>query len=189
MKYISCSLQLRAKAKAPKIDLRLDYKWGLFDSLAIRLALLLPPLPLRRVTAIESCFPAAVYVARCCNRSNLNTTLPEKKKGISPQAIYIDMLSHDSSLLIWTPWDLSSISFQDSLQAPGGMPRKPSTSTGFSSTGSPNTSLVLIHRTTETNAFGTSSLHQQSPQTLGASATPQQKIVQVLVNRLKQKVL
>ena len=69
------------------------------------------------------------------------------------------------------------------------MRRKPSTSTG-PSTNSSNVTPILVHKTTESHAFGGLYSPQYSLQTLvGASATPQQKIVQVLVNRLKNKVL
>ncbi|KAF8806096.1 hypothetical protein BYT27DRAFT_7141632 [Phlegmacium glaucopus] len=68
------------------------------------------------------------------------------------------------------------------------MPRKPSTSPGLSSITSPNPSSILVHKTTESHAFGSSISQQYSLQTLGSSATPQQKIVQVLVNRLKHKL-
>ena len=76
------------------------------------------------------------------------------------------------------------------FQLSGGMPRKSSTSIGPSTNSSSNATSVLVHKTTESHAFGSSYSPQYSLQTLvGASATPQQKIVQVLVNRLKNKVL
>lgn len=68
------------------------------------------------------------------------------------------------------------------------MPRRASASVGPSVVSTPNSSTILVHRTTESHhAFSTPS-QNQSLQTLGASVTPQQKIVQVLVNRLRQKV-
>lgn len=73
----------------------------------------------------------------------------------------------------------------------GGMPRKSSTIIGFPKNPSTSTSntLILVHKTTESNVIGSSSPQQHhSIQTLGSSASPQQKIVQVLVNRLNQKV-
>ena len=70
----------------------------------------------------------------------------------------------------------------------GGMPRKPSI--GPSTTSPFNTTPILVHKTTESHAFGTSYTPKYSLQTLvGTSATPQQKIVDVLVNRLRNKVL
>ncbi|KAF8883153.1 hypothetical protein CPB84DRAFT_1817082 [Gymnopilus junonius] len=76
------------------------------------------------------------------------------------------------------------------------MPRRPSASVGpsQSSLPTPNPSSILVHRTTESHShhvFATSvppSVHHPSLQVLGSSATPQQKIVQVLVNRLKHKL-
>ncbi|KAF8165773.1 hypothetical protein B0H34DRAFT_794124 [Crassisporium funariophilum] len=71
------------------------------------------------------------------------------------------------------------------------MPRRPSASVGPSIASTPNTSSIFVHRTTESHhAFvpTTSSAGHHSLQTLGASATPQQKVVQVLVNRLKHKL-
>ncbi|KDR84288.1 hypothetical protein GALMADRAFT_87191 [Galerina marginata CBS 339.88] len=71
------------------------------------------------------------------------------------------------------------------------MPRRPSASVGTSHTSTPNASSILVHRTTESHhgfASVTPSLHHHSLQTLGSSATPQQKNVQVLVNRLKHKL-
>ena len=76
------------------------------------------------------------------------------------------------------------------LQVLGGMPRKPSTTIGFPKNpiaSSPNT-MILV--TTESNVLGSSSPQQQhSIRTLGSSASPQQKIIHVLVNRLQQKVI
>jgi hypothetical protein len=70
------------------------------------------------------------------------------------------------------------------------MPRKPSI--GPSTNASSNTTPILVHKTTESHAFGSS--YSPSPKyslqsLVGASATPQQKIVDVLVNRLRNKVL
>lgn len=70
----------------------------------------------------------------------------------------------------------------------GGMPRKPSI--GPSTTSPFNTTPILVHKTTESHAFASSYTPKYSLQTLvGTSATPQQKIVDVLVNRLRNKVL
>ncbi|KAF8967414.1 hypothetical protein BDZ97DRAFT_1916707 [Flammula alnicola] len=71
------------------------------------------------------------------------------------------------------------------------MPRRPSASVGPSTVNTPNASSIFVHRATESHhAFASVSATAQhhSLQTLGASATPQQKIVQVLVNRLKHKL-
>ena len=71
------------------------------------------------------------------------------------------------------------------------MPRRPSASVGPSTATTPNASSILVHRQTEShNVFAPASpsVHHHSLHTLSASATPQQKIVQVLVNRLKHKV-
>lgn len=73
-----------------------------------------------------------------------------------------------------------------------GMPRRPSASAGPSTATTPNASSTLVHRQTDSyNVFASASpsVHQHSLHTLAASATPQQKIVQVLVNRLKHKVI
>ncbi|KAF9480190.1 hypothetical protein BDN70DRAFT_931958 [Pholiota conissans] len=68
------------------------------------------------------------------------------------------------------------------------MPRRPSASVGPSAASTPSSSTILVHRTTESHhAFSTPS-QNQSLQTLGANVTPQQKIVQVLVHRLRQKL-
>jgi hypothetical protein len=67
------------------------------------------------------------------------------------------------------------------------MPRRPSASVGPSVASTPNASSILVHRTTESHHFSPPS-QNHSLQALGASVTPQQKIVQVLVQRLKQKV-
>ncbi|PPR04649.1 hypothetical protein CVT24_011867 [Panaeolus cyanescens] len=72
------------------------------------------------------------------------------------------------------------------------MPRRPSASVGPSNATTPNASSILVHRATESHhafmATPIATQHHHSLQTLGASATPQQKIVQVLVNRLKNKL-
>ncbi|PPQ78909.1 hypothetical protein CVT25_002369 [Psilocybe cyanescens] len=75
------------------------------------------------------------------------------------------------------------------------MPRRPSASVGPSHASTPNASAVLIHRTTESHhvipSAPASSIHSShyTPQLqVQGSATPQQKIVQVLVKRLKDKL-
>ena len=69
------------------------------------------------------------------------------------------------------------------------MLRRTSASVGPSVASTPNSSTILVHRTTESHhAFASAMGQQQSLATLGVSVTPQQKIVQVLVNRLKQRV-
>ena len=68
------------------------------------------------------------------------------------------------------------------------MPRK--SSIGPSTTSSSNTTPILVHKTTESHAYASSYPPKYSLQTpVGVSATPQQKIVDVLVNRLRNKVL
>lgn len=64
--------------------------------------------------------------------------------------------------------------------------RRPSASVGHSN----NAGSARVHKSTDSHhAFvATSSSQQHSLLSLGASATPQQKIVQVLVNRLKHKL-
>jgi hypothetical protein len=68
------------------------------------------------------------------------------------------------------------------------MPRRPSASVGPSVANTPNASSILVHRTTESHHAFPPPSQNHSLQALGASVTPQQKIVQVLVQRLKQKV-
>ncbi|CAA7259350.1 unnamed protein product [Cyclocybe aegerita] len=75
------------------------------------------------------------------------------------------------------------------------MPRRPSASV-VPSANTPNASAILVHRTIESqhvfpqvpSSTHHHHHHHHALQTLGASATPQQKIVQVLVNRLKHKL-
>ncbi|KAF8166713.1 hypothetical protein BJ912DRAFT_913605 [Pholiota molesta] len=68
------------------------------------------------------------------------------------------------------------------------MPRRPSASVGPSVASTPNASSILVHRTTESHHAFPPPSQNHSLQALGASVTPQQKIVQVLVQRLKQKL-
>ncbi|KAJ3504772.1 hypothetical protein NLJ89_g7765 [Agrocybe chaxingu] len=75
------------------------------------------------------------------------------------------------------------------------MPRRPSASV-VPTANTPNASAILVHRTIESQhvfpqvppSTHHHHHHHHALQTLGASATPQQKIVQVLVNRLKHKL-
>jgi len=76
------------------------------------------------------------------------------------------------------------------------MPRRPSASVGAPSNSStPSASTIVVHRTTESHhvftSVGASSVNQPSVHSTyntNPQSAPQQKIVQVLVNRLRQKV-
>lgn len=65
--------------------------------------------------------------------------------------------------------------------------RRPSASTGL---GSATTSSTRVHKSNDSHPTfaGASTTQSHSINSIGATATPQQKIVQVLVNRLKNKV-